>query len=93
MALLDEIKSQMNERYNEFEKTVVPKLREVAKRMIPQDGYFSLSCFFGTGLDISSRGSIPTHMEPYLREWAKREGLSIREKYNSRGARRLEIYV
>ena len=38
MVLLDEIKSQMNEKYNEFEKTVVPKLREVAKRMIPQDG-------------------------------------------------------
>ena len=40
MALLDEIKSQMNEKYNEFEKTVVPKLRKVAKEMIPQQGYF-----------------------------------------------------
>ena len=93
MALLDEIKSQMNEKYNEFEKTVVPDLREVAKKMIPQQGYFSLSCFFGTGLRISSCGSLPPHMEPYLREWVKREGLYIRERYNSRGARRLEIYV
>ena len=93
MALLDEIKSQMNEKYNEFEKTVVPQLCKVAKQMIPQQGYFCLSCFFGTGLNISSYGSLPTHMEPYLREWVKREGLSIREKYNSRGARRLEIYV
>ena len=52
MALLDEIKSQMNENYNDFEKTIVPKLRKVAKEMIPQQGYFSLSCFFGTGLNI-----------------------------------------
>lgn len=95
MALLDEIKSQMNENYNDFEKTIVPQLRKVAKEMIPQQGYFCLSCFFGTGLNISRYGcgSLPTHMEPYLREWVKREGLSIREKYNSRGARRLEIYV
>lgn len=93
MALLDEIKSQMNEKYNEFEKTVVPQLRKYAKEMIPQDGYYSVSCFFGTTLNIGYTGSIPTHMEPYLREWVKREGLSIREKYNSRGARRLEIYV
>ena len=93
MALLDEIKTKMNEKYNEFEKTIVPQLREVAKRMIPQQGYFCLSCFFGTSLSISSWGSIPTHMEPYLREWVKREGLSIREEYNSRGARYLKIYV
>ena len=40
MALLDEIKSQMNEKYNEFEKTVVPDLRKVAKETIPQEARF-----------------------------------------------------